>query len=75
MGSRIEVIPLCLYVGCANIVSHEVAGGGYFSGNVNIDILWQNITTGERGIYLMNGTTVTGWGDLYPVPTQWQIQE
>jgi hypothetical protein len=44
-----------------------------FTGNGNSDVLWQNTSTGERGMYLMEGTTVTGWSDLGIVPNQWQI--
>jgi N-acetylneuraminic acid mutarotase len=44
-----------------------------FNGDGQSDILWQNTSTGERGIYLMNGTTVTGWASLGIGPTTWQI--
>ena len=38
-----------------------------------VPIVWQNITTGERGIWLMNGTTKTGDASLGTVPTEWSI--
>jgi hypothetical protein len=44
-----------------------------FNGDGESDILWQNTVTGERGFYLMNGTTVTGWLSLGVIPTAWQI--
>ena len=52
----------------------KAVGAGYFSGNGNNDIIWQNTYTGECGFYLMNGTTVSGWAELGTIPTQWQIQ-
>ena len=47
---------------------------GDFNGDGQTDILWQNTSTGERGIYLMNGTTVTGWVSLGIVPTVWAMK-
>ncbi len=37
------------------------------------DVFWTNSSTGDRGAYLMNGTSVTGWAGLGNVPTQWRI--
>jgi hypothetical protein len=48
-------------------------GATDFNGDGQTDILWQNTSTGERGIYLMSGTTMTGWVSLPGVPTAWQI--
>ena len=46
---------------------------GDFNGDGKPDILWQNTSTGERGLYLMDGTTVSSWVSLPTVPTAWQI--
>ncbi len=37
------------------------------------DILWQNTATGERAVWLMDGTTYTGYVSLGVVPIAWQI--
>jgi kumamolisin len=44
-----------------------------FTSNGSADILWQNMATGDRGIYLMNGTSVAGWTDLGTISPQWRI--
>jgi len=44
-----------------------------FTSTGQSDILWQNTSTGERGIWFMDGTTYTGWFSLGIVPNQWQI--
>jgi subtilisin family serine protease len=40
----------------------------------NTDILWQNTSTGEREIWIMNGTTVQYAVSLPTEPTQWSIR-
>jgi hypothetical protein len=37
------------------------------------DIFWTNTSTGQRGAYLMNGTTTEGWANLGTVPVAWRI--
>jgi hypothetical protein len=44
-----------------------------FNGDGQSDIVWQNTSTGERGFYLMNGTTVSSWVSLGTVSTAWKI--
>ena len=44
-----------------------------FNGDGQIDILWQNLDTGQRGVWLMHGTTVLGYVSLLDVPAPWQI--
>jgi hypothetical protein len=51
----------------------DVGAVADYNGDGNTDILWQNTSTGECGIYLMNGTTVKGWADLGSAALQWQI--
>ena len=51
----------------------QIAGVADFNGDGKADILWQSTSTGERGVYLMNGTAVTSWVSLGIVPTTWQI--
>ena len=44
-----------------------------FNGDGHPDIIWQNISTGERSIWLMNGTVPVSSTIFTTVPTQWQI--
>jgi Immunoglobulin domain len=44
-----------------------------FNGDGQTDIVWENITTGEHGIWLMNAFNVVNWAGLPSVPTDWHI--
>src|SRR6266566_9978577 len=44
-----------------------------FNGDGKADILWQNSSTGQRVIWLMNGTTHQSTVNLGTVPTTWSI--
>src|SRR5439155_1389283 len=44
-----------------------------FNGDGKADILWQNSSTGQRVIWLMNGTTHQSTVNLGTVPTSWSI--
>jgi hypothetical protein len=54
-----------------------MVGGGTnrsdFNGDGKADILWQNTSTGQRLIWLMNGTTFQSTASLGTVPTSWSI--
>jgi hypothetical protein len=55
-----------------------VGGGGGanrsdFNGDGQADIVWQNSSTGERVIWLMNGTSHTSTVSLGTVATSWNI--
>ena len=56
-------------------VQWYIVGTGDFNSDTKVDILWQNMQTGQCTIELMNGTTTTGWADLggVPVPVRWKI--
>ena len=47
--------------------------GGDFNGDGKSDILWQNSSTGQRSIWLMNGTVLASIVNLPTVPIQWDI--
>ena len=63
----------------ATMVGGSGGGGGGgpnrsdFNGDGQADILWQNSLTGERVIWLMNGTTYAGQANLPTIPTYWSI--
>jgi hypothetical protein len=62
------------YQGSLDVVLNgRVASIGDLNGDGQPDILWQNSSTGDCGIYLMNGTSVTGWADLGTISPQWRI--
>ncbi len=45
-----------------------------FNGDGHPDLIWQNTTTGDRGVWLMNGTTVlSGVMIATNVPLEWKI--
>jgi FG-GAP-like repeat len=44
-----------------------------FNGDCKADILWQNSSTGQRVIWIMNGTTFESYVSLGTVGTSWSI--
>ena len=48
-------------------------GGADFNGDGRPDILWSNSSTGDRALWYMNGTTISGFDYLAWVPTAWRI--
>jgi uncharacterized delta-60 repeat protein/M6 family metalloprotease-like protein len=44
-----------------------------FNGSGKSGLIWQNSVTGERSVWLMNGTTVTQGVSLGLSPTEWSI--
>jgi hypothetical protein len=54
----------------------EVAALADFSGDGKPDILWQNLTTGDRGFWTLNGTSPsgTGWIPLTVIAGNWKIR-
>ncbi len=65
-----NVVIATQYIG--PIVSATTARGD-FNGDGKADILWQNSSTGQRGIWLMNGTTLQSAVSLGTVATSWSI--
>jgi hypothetical protein len=54
--------------------SWSIAGSNDFNGDGKSDILWQNSSTGQRAIWLMNGTTRTSSVSLAIVATSWSVR-
>jgi hypothetical protein len=50
-----------------------LAVNGDLTGDDMPDVFWTNTTTGERGAYIMNGTSSTGWAEIGTIPLQWQM--
>jgi hypothetical protein len=50
-----------------------IQGVGDFDGNGKSDILWQNTTSGQVYIWLMNGATVASEGSPGSVTTGWNV--
>jgi hypothetical protein len=44
-----------------------------FNGDSMPDIFWENTSTGERGAYIMNGTSVTSWDEIGTIPLEWNM--
>ena len=49
--------------------------GVYFDGDGKSDILWQNSSTGQVYIWLMNGTSIKSAGSAGGVTSDWVIKE
>ena len=65
--------------GAGSIVSFQTGSTGStaakpdFNGDGNADIIWQNNSTGQHTIWLMNGTSYMASADLFTAPLAWQI--
>ncbi len=51
----------------------HIAGTGDFNGDGQTDLLWENTVTGQRYMWLMNGTSYAGGADLGTLPPDWRI--
>jgi hypothetical protein len=52
----------------------SIAGAGDFNADNSSDLIWENLTTGQRAIWYMNGGAWTGMYSTLPViPGNWQI--
>jgi hypothetical protein len=58
----------------SNTATLTVTGAPFdINGDGMPDVFWTNTSTHDRGTYLMNGTSVTGWADFGNVPAHWRI--
>ena len=53
--------------------SWSIAGSGDFNSDGKPDILWQNTSTGQRVIWLMNGATFQSFVSFATLATSWSI--
>ena len=53
--------------------SWNIVGSGDFNADGKPDILWENSSTGQHVIWLMNGTNPIGAAALATVPISWKI--
>jgi len=51
----------------------ELVGAADFNGDGKPDLIWQNTVSGQRAIWLMNGTTYVSSVSLGTVATDWDI--
>jgi hypothetical protein len=45
-----------------------------YNGEGQPDIVWQNTSTGERYVWLMNGTSFVSGVSLGVIPAEWSIR-
>ena len=60
------------FVARVRIAASSVAKAD-FNANFQADVVWQNNNTGQRAVWLMNGTEWVGERFLPTMPTEWQI--
>jgi FG-GAP-like repeat/FG-GAP repeat len=52
----------------------QIMAVGDFNGDGKADLVWENVTTGQASIWLMNGTTLSGSAGVGPaVGAQWRV--
>jgi len=75
MGTEVSlgVMPTAWHLGRWGILGSVVRTAVDFNGDGQSDILWQNASTGERKVWLMNGTAPGSEVSLGVVSTAWQI--
>jgi hypothetical protein len=61
-------------IGKFNFVGAVPCTNKDFNGDCKADILWQNNSTGQRVIWLMNGTTFQSFVSFATVDTSWSIR-
>ena len=65
--------PTAWHLGRWGITGSVVRTAVDFDGDGKMDILWQNLSTGERKVWLMNGTALGSEASLGVVSTAWHI--
>jgi hypothetical protein len=56
-------------------VEWHIAGAGDFSGDGNAGLVWQNTSTGQRGIWFLKDGVFSSSIDLPTVPLTWNIAD
>lgn len=65
---------VCFSLLICSVASLAHAQVGDF-GNGHADLIWQNVQTGERAVWLMNGLNVISSEVFATVPSEWQLVE
>jgi hypothetical protein len=51
----------------------QIAGSGDYNADGHTDLIWQNTVTGERGLWLLDYTTLSGYVALPTTDPAWDI--
>ena len=73
LGTNLVTVTHGRGVFTAPLSAASSVGKNDFNRDGQVDILWQNINTGERSIWLMNGTAYSSGVALPNVPTAWSM--
>ena len=57
----------------STIRTGSLAGTNDFNSDGKSDIVWQNTISGDRGLWLLNGTAFGSWVDIGSVSVDWRI--
>jgi hypothetical protein len=54
-------------------IQWHIAAAADFLGTGQADLVWENTTTGERSIWILNSGVTSSMVSLPTIPTEWQI--
>ena len=68
---KLGTVPVEWQIAAVGNLFNDFAANDY--PNVGADLIWQNLQTGERDLWKMDGRTLAGVSKLGQVPVEWQI--